>query len=216
VAIGAAIQGGIIAGESIDTILVDVNSHSLGIRAAAITPSGTIDYDSYAVIIHRNTPIPASMSETFHTMVDGQKAVKIEAFQGEQPVAPDNTFIGSFILDKLPRNLPAGSEIDVTFSYDLNGVIEVSAQDRKSGKAETSRFDVNRLTEVPFEGGRSDRETCEKILRSAGRKLSRMGSDAEPRKEIEEKAKLLEGALEKGGEEAMTIALSLAELMAGK
>ena len=216
VAMGAAIQGGIIAGESIDTILVDVNSHSLGIRAAAITPSGDMDYDAYAVIIHRNTPIPAAMTETFHTMVDGQKAVKIEAFQGEQPAASGNTFIGSFLLDKLPRNLPAGSEIDVTFSYDLNGVIEVSAQDRKSGKAETSRFDVNRVTAVPSAGGRSDRETCEKILKSARRKLGRMGSHAESRREIEEKAKLLEQALENDAEETMTIALSLAELIAGK
>ena len=216
VAIGAAIQGGIIAGESIDTILVDVNSHSLGIRAAAIAPSGDMDFDRYAVIIHRNTPIPTSMSETFHTMVDGQKAVKIEAFQGERAVASENTSIGSFLLDELPKNLPMGSEIDVTFAYDLNGVVEVSARDRKSGKTEKSRFDVNRLAEVPSGGGRADREKCEKILRSARRKLGRIGGDSASWKEIDEKAGLLEKALENDREDALALALELAEMIAGK
>jgi len=216
VAIGAAIQGGIIAGEPIDTILVDVNSHSLGIRAAGITPSGNMDFDRYAAIIHRNTPIPTSMSETFYTMVDGQKAVKIEAFQGELPVASENSSIGSFSLEELPKNLPMGSEIDVTFAYNLNGIVEVSARDRKSGKIATSRFDVNRPAEAPSGGGRADREKCEKILRSARRKLGRIGSDSESWKEIDEKAKLLEKALEGDGEDALKIAMQLAELIAGK
>jgi molecular chaperone DnaK len=216
VAIGAAIQGGIIAGEPIETILVDVNSHSLGIRAVATMPTGDMDFDRYSVIIHRNTPIPTSMSKTFHTMYDGQEAVQIEAFQGERAVASENSSIGSFSLDELPKNLPMGAEIDVTFAYDLNGIVEVSARDRKSGKTEKSLFDVNRHAETPSGGGHADREKCEKILRSARRKLGRIGSDSESWKEIDEKAGLLEQALEKDGEDAMKIAMQLAELIAGK
>ena len=215
VAIGAAIQGGIIAGEPIGTILVDVNSHSLGIRVVAITPWGDMDFDRYAVIIHRNTPIPTSMSETFHTIAEGQSAVKVEAFQGERPAASANTFIGSFLLDDLPKNLPMGSEIDVTFSHDLNGIVEISARDRKSGKTEKSRFDVNRLSEVPSGARRVDREKCEKILRSARRKLDKISGDAESRKEIEHKADLLEKALARDGDDALKLALELAEIIAG-
>ena len=215
VAMGAAIQGGIIAGEAIDTILVDVNSHSLGIRAATLMPSGDMDFDRYAVIIHRNTPIPTSMSKTFHTMVDRQQSAQIEAFQGDQEVASENSFVGSFRLDKLPKNLPVGSEIDVTFAYDLNGIVEVSARDRKSGKTEKSRFDVNRSAEAPSHSGHADREKCEKILRSARRKLGKMDSDADLWKEIDQKAGLLEKALEKDGEDALNLARELAEMIAG-
>jgi molecular chaperone DnaK len=216
VAIGAAIQGGIIAGEPIDTILVDVNAHSLGIRTASLEPSGDMDFDSYSVVIHRNTPIPTSMSETFHTMVHGQRAVQVEAFQGERPVASENTFIGSFLLEELPKNLPAGSEIDVTFTYDLNGIVEVSARDRRSGKAEKARFDVNRLSAVPSGGGSADREKCMKILRSARRKLGRAAGDTTLRKEIEGKVDLLEKALEGNGEDALEIAMELAQIIAGR
>ncbi|OHD70335.1 MAG: hypothetical protein A2177_04040 [Spirochaetes bacterium RBG_13_68_11] len=215
VAIGAAIQGGIIAGEPIDTILVDVNSHSLGIRAATLTPSGDMDFDHYAVIIHRNTPIPTTMGKTFHTMFDGQTAVQIEAFQGDQAVASENSFVGSFKLNELPKNLPMGSEIDVTFAHDLNGIVEVSARDRTSGKTEKSHFDVNRRAEAPSERGHADREKCEKILRSARRKLGKMDSDADVWKEIDRKAGLLEKALEKNGEGALALARELAEMIAG-
>jgi molecular chaperone DnaK len=142
--------------------------------------------------------------------------VQIEAFHGERAVAFENSSIGSFRLDELPKNLPMGSEIDVTFAYDLNGIVEVSARDRKSGKTEKSRFDVNRRAEAPSGGGRADREKCEKILRSARRKLGRIASDSKSWKEIDKKAKLLEKALERDGENAMNIAMQLAELIAGK
>jgi molecular chaperone DnaK len=227
VALGAAIQGGIIAGEPIDTILVDVNSHSLGIRAVTISPSIGMDFDHYSVIIHRNTPIPTTMGKTFHTIVDGQSTVEIEAFQGEQAAASLNTFIGSFKLADLPKKLPAGSEIDVTFEYNLNGIVEVGARDRTSGKTKKARFDVNRPEEVAAgpaisregrdrsEAARADREKCRRILRSARKKLARIGDDAAPRKKIERKMEQLEKALEKEGGNPLELALELAELTAG-
>jgi len=123
--------------------------------------------------------------------------------------------IGSFLLDDLPKNLPMGSEIDVTFAHDLNGIVEISARDRKSGKTEKSRFDVNRLSEVPPGADRADREKCERILRSARKKLGRIGDDAESRKEIEQKADLLEKSLAGDGDDALKLALELAEMIAG-
>jgi len=214
VAIGAAIQGGIIAGEPIDTILVDVNAHSLGIRAAATTPTGDLDYDRYAIVIHRNTPIPTSMSETFLTLVHGQRAVQIDAFQGEKPVASENTAIGSFQLGELPKNLPAGSEIDVSFTYNLNGIVEVTARDRRSGKSERAAFDVNRAL-TASDGVGVEREKWEKILRSARRKLATLGADATARKEIEQKVTLLEEALANDGGHGAKIASELAAAIAG-
>jgi molecular chaperone DnaK len=214
VAIGAAIQGGIIAGEPIDTILVDVNAHSLGIRAAATTPTGDLDYDRYAIVIHRNTPIPTSMSETFLTLVHGQRAVQIDAFQGEKPVASENTAIGSFQLGELPKNLPAGSEIDVSFTYNLNGIVEVTARDRRSGKSERAAFDVNRAL-TASDGVGVEREKWEKILRSARRKLATLGADATARKEIEQKVTLLEEALANDGGNGAKIASELAAAIAG-
>jgi molecular chaperone DnaK len=214
VAIGAAIQGGIIAGEPIDTILVDVNAHSLGVRAAAITPTGDLDYDRYAIVIHRNTPIPTSMSETFLTLVPGQRAVQIDAFQGEKPVASENAAIGSFQLGELPKNLPAGSEIDVSFTYNLNGIVEVTARDRRSGKSGRAAFDVNRVP-TASDGVGVGREKWEKILRSARRKLATLEADAAARKEIEQKVTLLEQALANDGGGGAKIASELAAAIAG-
>jgi molecular chaperone DnaK (HSP70) len=174
-----------------------------------------MDFDRYAVLIHRNTPIPTLMSKTFHTMFDGQTTVQIEAFQGDQVVASENSFVGSFSLEELPKNLPMGSEIDVTFAYDLNGVVEVSARDRTSGKTEKSRFDVNRHVEAPSGSAHADREKCKKILKSARRKLEKMDSDADIWKEIDQKAGLLEKALKTDGEDALKLALELAETIAG-
>ena len=158
VAIGAAIQGAIITGEEVDTVLVDVNSHSLGIRCLGVKRTGDVDDDHYSTIIPRNTPIPTSMSETFYTVMANQKAVEISAYQGEEPMASRNTFIGSFVLDGLPKELPAGSEIDVTFQYNLNGVVEISAAERRKGKKETLQVDVHRLRTIPEEGKEAGKE----------------------------------------------------------
>jgi molecular chaperone DnaK len=145
VAIGAAIQGAIIAGEKIDSILVDVSSHSLGIRCLDFGLMGSMNNDMYSIVIHRNTPIPASMTKTFYTVTDGQKCVEIKVYQGEKPMVTDNTFLGSFLVDNLPKNLKANSEIEVTFDYNLNGIVEINALERKSGRSEKLAVDVTRL-----------------------------------------------------------------------
>lgn len=144
VAVGAAIQGAIIAGEHLDTILVDVNSHSLGIRCITIRPGGQENDDHYSIIINRNTPIPSSMTRTYYTAMENQPETDIEVYQGEDPTASKNTFIGAFVLDDLPSNLPLGSEIEVSFEYNLNGIVEVSALERSSGRRKKLKVDLNR------------------------------------------------------------------------
>ena len=148
VAIGAAIQGAIVSGEETDTILIDVNSHSLGISCLDTRPSGLVDMDHYSILIHRNTPIPASMSDIYYTCVEDQEKIEIEAYQGENPTASENTFLGSFLLENLPKRLPRDSEVEVTFEYNLNGIVEISAQEMTSGRKEKLHVDVNRITKV--------------------------------------------------------------------
>lgn len=132
VAMGASVQGGIIAGDAINTILVDVAPHSLGIAVATIM-GGMLIPDRFSTLIRRNTNIPTSKSEVYSTIRDNQEAVEIEVYQGERPTASDNTLLGKFRLDvaHAPARVP---QILVNFDYDVNGIVHVSAMDRKTGK----------------------------------------------------------------------------------
>jgi len=132
VAMGAAVQAGIIAGEPISTILVDVAPHSLGIAVASVM-AGMLVPDRFSTLIRRNTTIPTSKSEVYTTLFDNQKAVEIKVYQGENFTASQNTLLGTFKLSVPPA--PAGEpQIVVTFDYDVNGIVHVSATDRKTGK----------------------------------------------------------------------------------
>lgn len=147
VTMGAAIQAGIIAGEPIDAILVDVTSHSLGISAATVM-LGMLIPDRFSKIIRRNTTIPVSASEVYSTLHDNQDTVEIEVYQGEKPTASENTLLGTFEFSVPPA--PAGEpQIVVTFDYDVNGIVHVSASDRKTGKEKgiTVTTTSDRLTE---------------------------------------------------------------------
>jgi molecular chaperone DnaK len=224
VAMGAAIQGGIIAGEEIDTILIDVNSHSLGIRCLNIKPTGKVEFDHYSIIIHKNTTIPASMSRTYYTSVENQEAVAIEAFQGENPEASKNTFIGSFVMDKLPRKLPDGSPLEVTFEYNLNGNVEITAIERKSGRKEKMKVDVNRLEKAVAISGKEptddrpkkdgvDKKKIERILKTAYKKVDQI-DNTEVLAKIKDIIDFLEKALPENGRKTKQKAEELAELIA--
>jgi len=215
VAMGAAIQGAIIADEAVSTILVDVNSHSLGIRCLNIKPFGTIDHDHYSIIIHKNTPIPTSMSRTYYTLMKNQKAVDIEVYQGENPAATNNTPLGAMVMDKLPKNLPAGSEIEITFEYNLNGIVDISAFERQSGKREKFKVDINRqeaAREEDFPGGEEEkaggqfedgrqtekeisRVKIKRLINTARKKLDKI-ENPEIYNEIESRINILEEAIE--------------------
>ena len=132
VSMGAAIQAGIISGESIETILVDVAPHSLGV-AATMDIGVMLVPDRFSTIIYRNSAIPTSKSEVYTTGHDRQNAVEVEVYQGENPTASENILLGKFKLD-IPL-APAGvPQIIVTFDYDVNGIVHVSAMDKKTKK----------------------------------------------------------------------------------
>jgi len=125
VAVGAAIQAGVLAGEVKDVLLLDVTPLTLGVETlgAVMTP-----------LIERNTTIPVRKSETFSTAEDGQTAVTIHVLQGERPMAADNNSLGMFNLEGIPpapRGIP---QVEVTFDIDANGILNVSARDKATGK----------------------------------------------------------------------------------
>ncbi|HBO64692.1 TPA: molecular chaperone DnaK [Candidatus Saccharibacteria bacterium] len=128
VAIGAAIQGGVLAGDVKDVLLLDVTPLSLGIETM-----GSVS----TKLIERNTTIPTSKSETFSTAADNQPQVEIHVLQGEREMAADNKSLGRFILDGIapaPRGVP---QIEVTFNLDANGILNVTAKDKGTGKEQS-------------------------------------------------------------------------------
>ncbi|NCC31875.1 MAG: heat-shock protein Hsp70, partial [Chloroflexia bacterium] len=134
VALGAAVQAAIIAGEPLDAILVDVTSHSLGIEIADYM-MGQLVTDIYSVIIPRNTTVPTSRSEIYSAMHPAQTAIKLKIYQGEHATASKNTLLGEFMFEDLRPEVPGEvPRITVQFDFDINGILHVSAVDRGSGK----------------------------------------------------------------------------------
>lgn len=137
VALGAAAQAAIIRGEPVNAMLIDVAPHSLGIAVAEIT-FGQLIPGAFRPIIRRNTTIPTTKAELFHTISPRQDTVEIEVYQGESPVAKENTHLASFKLTEIP---PAPDpddlrEVIVEFSYNLNGIVEVTARDHSGERRE--------------------------------------------------------------------------------
>jgi molecular chaperone DnaK len=134
VAIGAAIQGGVLTGEVKDILLVDVTPLSLGIE----TMGGVMTR-----LIESNTTIPTMKSETFTTAVDNQSSVEIHVLQGERSMAKDNKTIGRFHLDGIPAAPRGVPQIEVSFDIDANGILNVSAKDKATGKSQSIRIEAS-------------------------------------------------------------------------
>jgi molecular chaperone DnaK len=134
VAIGAAIQGGVLTGEVKDILLLDVTPLSLGIE----TMGGVM-----TKMIESNTTIPTKKTETFSTAADNQPQVEIHICQGERPMAADNKTIGKFILDGIPPSPRGVPQIEVTFDIDANGILNVSAKDKATGKEQKIRIEAS-------------------------------------------------------------------------
>ncbi len=132
VAIGAAIQGGILQGEVKDVLLLDVTPLSLGIETL-----GGIN----TILIPKNTTIPTSKSQIFSTASDNQTSVEIHVVQGERPMAKDNKSLGRFILDGIPPAPRGVPQIEVTFDIDANGILTVTAKDKATGKTQSIRIE---------------------------------------------------------------------------
>jgi len=166
VALGAAIQGGVLAGDVKDVLLLDVTPLSLGIE----TMGGV-----FTKLIEANTTIPTKKSQIFSTAVDNQPTVEIHVLQGERLMAKDNKTIGRFHLDGIPTSMRGIPQIEVTFDIDANGIISVSALDKGTNKQQTIRIEassglsqeeIDRMKKEAEENAESDitaKETAEKL-----------------------------------------------------
>ncbi|TMQ49012.1 MAG: molecular chaperone DnaK, partial [Candidatus Eisenbacteria bacterium] len=134
VAIGAGIQGAVLAGDVRDVVLLDVTPLSLGIE----TLGGVM-----TTLIPRNTTIPTKKSEVFSTASDSQTSVEVHVLQGERPMGRDNKTIGRFHLDGIPPAPRGTPQIEVTFDIDANGILHVSAKDRATGKEQSIRIEAS-------------------------------------------------------------------------
>ena len=152
VAVGAAIQAAILSGEHKDIVLVDVTPLSLGVE----TLGGV-----FTKIIERNTAIPVSKSQIFTTAVDNQTRVEIHVLQGERPMASDNVSLGRFFLDGIPPAPRGVPQIEVTFNIDVNGILNVTAKDLATGKAQQITIQSSRLSEEEIERMRREAEANE-------------------------------------------------------
>lgn len=163
VAIGAAIQGGVLAGEVKDILLLDVTPLSLGVE----TLGGVM-----TKLIQRNTTIPTKKSETFSTAADGQTNVEIHVLQGEREMASDNKSLGTFRLDGIPPAPRGVPQIEVIFDIDANGILNVTAKDKGSGKEQSisitgastlSDNEVDRMVKDAETNAAADKERRERI-----------------------------------------------------
>jgi len=214
VAVGAAVQGGVLAGEVKDILLLDVTPLSLGVE----TLGGVM-----TKMIARNTTVPTKKSETYSTAVDGQTNVEIHVLQGEREMASDNKSLGTFRLDGIPSAPRGVPQIEVTFDIDANGILSVTAKDKGSGKEQSisitgastlSDNEVDKMVKDAETNASSDKEKRERIdlknqsetlVYQTEKQLAELGDkiDAATKGKVEEKSKLLKEATEKEDYEAM-------------
>jgi molecular chaperone DnaK len=214
VAIGAAIQGGVLKGDVKDVLLLDVTPLSLGIMT-----EGEVN----TKLIERNTTIPTSKSQVFSTASDNQNSVEVVVLQGERPLARDNRILGTFNLDGIapaPRGMP---QIEVTFDIDANGILNVSAKDRGTGKENRvtitgsttlDKTEVERMVKEAEANADEDRKRAEAIeIKNRGENLAYQAEKAltdagdkvpaDVRSDIEAKVKAVRDAIATGDSDAI-------------
>ncbi len=216
VAVGAAIQAGVLGGEVKDVLLLDVTPLTLGLETlgAVATP-----------LIAKNTTIPTSKSQVFSTAADNQTQVEINILQGERPMAADNKSLGRFVLDGIPPAPRGVPQIEVSFDIDANGILNVKATDKATGKEQSIKItgstgltkeEVERMTKEAEAHATEDTQkkekvearnqadslifTAEKSLKDAGDKVSE-----DVKKEIEEKISALKSVLDAGSKEDLEV-----------
>ena len=214
VAVGAAIQGGVLAGEVKDILLLDVTPLSLGVE----TLGGVM-----TKMITRNTTVPTKKSEAYSTAVDGQTNVEIHVLQGEREMASDNKSLGTFRLDGIPPAPRGVPQIEVTFDIDANGILSVNAKDKGSGKEQSisitgastlSENEVEKMVKDAETNASADKEKRERIdiknqaetlVYQAEKQLGELADkvDADSKAKVEDKRVKLKAAIEKDDFDAM-------------
>src|SRR6185312_6104125 len=168
VAIGAAIQGGVLSGDVKDVLLLDVTPLSLGIE----TMGGVMTR-----LIESNTTIPTRKSETFSTASENQPSVEINVLQGERPMAKDNKSLGRFILDGIPPAPRGVPQVEVTFDIDANGILHVTAKDKGTGKQQNIRIEAGSgLSKEEIERMKNEakaNEESDKVVRERVEKMNK-------------------------------------------
>jgi molecular chaperone DnaK len=214
VAVGAAVQAGVLGGEVKDVLLLDVTPLTLGIETlgSVSTP-----------LITRNTTIPTSKSQVFSTAGDNQTQVEINILQGERPMAADNKSLGRFILDGIPPAPRGVPQVEVTFDIDANGILNVTAKDKATGKEQSikitgstglSKEEVEKMTKEAEAHAKEDEEKKEKIeVRNQADGLIHTAEKAlkddkdkiteDLTKEVEEKVKALKEILDSGNKDEL-------------
>jgi len=166
VAIGAAIQGGVLTGEVKDVLLLDVTPLSLGIE----TMGGV-----FTKLIESNTTIPSRKSEVFSTASDSQPSVEIHVLQGERPMARDNRTIGRFHLDGIPPAPRGVPQVEVTFDIDANGILHVSAKDKGTNKEQKIRIEASSgLTDAEIEKMKNEAKANEESDRAEKERVEKI------------------------------------------
>jgi molecular chaperone DnaK len=176
VAMGAAIQAGIIAGQDVGAVLVDIMPHSLGIKCLDEMRSFEFPF-RFAPIVHRNTPLPASRSEVFYTVYDNQTEVEIEVYQGENEDVRLNHEVGHFRIEGLAR-VPSGNQLVVQLDLNLDGMLKVSARERATGLQKQITID-NALARFEREESSEARERLERLWEESAEEFAPEAEDGE-------------------------------------
>ena len=216
VALGAAVQAGMIAGETVKSVLVDITPYTFGTSFLGELEDGSLYPFVFAPIIKKNTPLPASKSQVFYTTADGQEKVEVRVYQGEDRDAEKNTLIGRFMVEGL-RGAPAGDPIVLRFDLDLNGILKVTATEKATGLEKSIRIEnaVGRMAADEIaaarerlgallggEAGDSHRVAEARRLMDRAREMREQAGD-EDREEIDQLIGQLTQAIDRGDEAAI-------------
>ena len=216
VAAGAAIQAGMLAGETVSAVLVDITPYTFG--TSALSELHGMPYPfAYVPIIHKNTPIPVTKSDVVYTMHDRQEAVLVHVYQGEAPDALNNIELGQFFVENLSK-VPAGNPIIIQFSLDLNGIMNVSAREKKTGLEKSIRIDnvLSRFQEGELNTARA---RVDALFADEGKPAGTAGSTtdhqltAQARALVEKAERLLDSATEDDREEMINLIESIKDAL---